>query len=142
MQKLRVCFGSNDGNNIATTHMGDTALFCIYDINADGEKSFVEQRDNIARQMDHAKTDKMKAVLELLSDTQVLVARQRSPNFVRIAAQTKYQPVIVEVDEIQQALKLLSDRYSVVLELVLQRQQGQLFETIPELSLGSREGEN
>ena len=92
--------------------------------------------------MDHAKTDKMKAVLELLSDTQVLVARQRSPNFVRIAAQTKYQPVIVEVDEIQQALKLLSDRYSVVLELVLQRQQGQLFETIPELSLGSREGEN
>ena len=59
MRKLRICIGSNDGNTIAKTHMGDTDFFYIYDlIEATGD-TFVEQRANIAKDMDHAQSDKV-----------------------------------------------------------------------------------
>ncbi len=31
MRKLRICIGSNDGENLAPTHMGDTEFFYLYD---------------------------------------------------------------------------------------------------------------
>ncbi len=133
MEKLRVCIGSNDGQDIAETHMGDTRFFVIYDIFPAKDHLLVEQRENIVRTLDHAKTDKMKAVLDLVSDAEILVARQRSPNFVRIAKQTKYQPVIVSATEITAVLSLLQDNFQSLSELVEQRQQGRFSETIPEL---------
>ena len=32
MKKIRLCIGSNDGENVAKTHMGDTEYFYIYDL--------------------------------------------------------------------------------------------------------------
>ena len=134
MQVLRVCIGSNDGMTIASTHMGDTSFFKIYGISEAGENTFVEQRENVAKQLDHAKSDKMKAILSLLSDTQILVAQQRSPNFIKIAKQTKYQPVIVAATEIEAVLQTLSAEFDSLLSYVRRREQGERFEIIPELS--------
>jgi hypothetical protein len=86
----------------------------------------------VAKELDHAKSDKMKIILDLLDDTQILVAQQRSPNFAKIAVQTRYQPVIVKYVEILDVLVALSDEYDTLLQLVERRQQGERFETIPE----------
>lgn len=142
MNALRVCVGSNDGRHIAETHMGDTDFFVIYDIYPGSESSFVEQRKNEAKDLDHAKSDKMKSILDLLSDTQILVAQQRSPNFVKIAAQTQYQPVIVKCVEILDVLVALSAEYETLRQLVERRQQGERFETIPEFAGHSQQGAN
>jgi len=142
MQALRVCIGSNDGRHIAETHMGDTDFFVIYDICPGSESSFVEQRKNVAKELDHAKSDKMKIILDLLDDTQILVAQQRSPNFVKIATQTQYQPVIVKYEEILDVLVTLSGEYEKLWHLVERRQQGEHFEIIPELGGPLQQGED
>ena len=134
MQALRVCIGSSDGRYIAETHMGDTDFFVIYDIGPGSESSFVEQRKNVAKELDHAKSDKMKIILDLLDDTQILVAQQRSPNFVKIATRTQYQPVIVKCVEILDVLMALSGEYETLRQLVERRQQGERFDTIPEFA--------
>lgn len=133
VQRLRVCIGTNDGHDIASTHMGDTGFFHIYDINKTGEISFVEQRENVAKELDHAKSDKMKAILNLISDTQILVAQQRSPNFIKIARQTKYQPVVVAATGIQAVLESLFSEFDTLSSYVMRREQGECFDMIPEL---------
>ena len=134
MRTLRICIGSNDGENIATTHMGDTEYFHIYDLVENTGGTFIEQRKNVARDMEHAQTDKMKAIITLINDADVFVAQQKSPNFIKIAKQTKYQPVVVNVENIEAILTLLEGEFNNIDSYVERRRSGEVFNTIPELS--------
>lgn len=133
MKQIRLCIGSNNGNTIAKTHMGDTEYFYIYDIFEDSEHSFVEKRTNVAKNMGHAKVEKMKGVLEIIKDSDILIARQKSPNFMKIAARTKYQPVVVKTEKIPDVLTTLCQSFDEIYERVTRRKNGELFDTILEL---------
>jgi predicted Fe-Mo cluster-binding NifX family protein len=133
MKQIRLCIGSNDGNNIAKTHMGDTEYFYIYDIFEDSEHSFVEKRTNIAKNMGHAKVEKMKGVLKIIKDSDILIARQKSPNFIKIAARTKHQPVVVKTEKIPDVLTTLCQSFDEIYERVTRRKNGELFDTVLEL---------
>ena len=133
MKQIRLCIGSNDGNTIAKTHMGDTEYFYIYDIFEDSEHSFVEKRTNTAKNMGHAKVEKMKGVLQIIKDSDILIARQKSPNFMKIAARTKYQPVVVKTEKIPDVLTTLCQSFDEIYERVTRRKNGELFDTILEL---------
>ncbi len=133
MRKMRICIGSNDGETIAKTHMGDTECFYLYDIVADTEHTFVGQRTNVAQDMEHDGLDKMKAIISLISDAEIFIAQQKSPNFVKIAKQTRYQPVVVKVETIQGILALLQSEFEKVYSYVERRRNGETFEAIPEL---------
>lgn len=133
MKQIRLCIGSNDGNTIAKTHMGDTEYFYIYDIFEDSEHSFVEKRTNVAKNMGHAKVEKMKGVLQIIKDSDILIARQKSPNFIKIAARTKYQPVVVKTEKIPDVLITLCQSFDEIHERVTRRKNGELFDTVLEL---------
>jgi predicted Fe-Mo cluster-binding NifX family protein len=131
MKKIRICIGSNDGETIAQTHMGDTESFCLYDLVASQGATFVEKRKNIAQEMDHDGADKMKAIISLVSDAEIFVARQKSPNFIKIAKNTRYQPVVVNIENIHDILALLQDEFAEVHSYVERRRNGETFEIIP-----------
>jgi len=133
VKQIRLCIGSNDGNNVAKTHMGDTEYFHIYDIFENQEYLFVEKRINTSKNMEHAKVEKMKGILKIVKDSDVLIARKKSPNFVRIAKQTKYQPVVVKTEKIPDVLIALCKSFDGIYELTTKRKSGELFDTIPEL---------
>ena len=133
MKKIRLCIGSNDGNNVAKTHMGDTEYFYIYDIFENFETQFIEKRANTSKDMEHAKAEKMKGILKIIKDADVLVARQKSPNFVKIAKNKKYQPVVVKTESIPDVLMTLHKSFDEIYELTTRRKSGELFDTIPEL---------
>ena len=133
MRKIRLCIGSNDGENIAKTHMGDTECFYIYDLFENSENKFIEKRINIAKDMEHAKADKMKEIIKLVKDTDVFVAQQKSPNFVRIANRTKYQPVVVKAEKISDIVIILHKSFQEIYSYVTKRKTGERFDTIPEL---------
>jgi len=133
MKQIRLCIGSNDGNTIAKTHMGDTEYFYIYDIFEDSEHSFVEKRTNVAKNMGHAKVEKMKEVLQIIKDSDILIARQKSPNFIKIAARTKHQPVVVKTEKIPDVLTTLCQSFDEIYEQITRRKNGELFDTILEL---------
>ena len=133
MKKIRLCIGSNDGNNIAKTHMGDTEYFYIYDIFENSEQLFIEKRVNTSINMGHVKVEKMKGVLKIIKDSDVLIAQQKSPNFVKIAKQTKYQPVVIKIEKIPDVLITLCKSFDEIYELTTKRKNGELFDTILEL---------
>jgi len=133
MDKLRICFGSSDGEFVADTHMGDTDSFYVYDVFAKGERKFIEARRNSVKELDHAKTGKMKRIIEIVNDGDIFAARQKSPNFINIAKNTKYQPVVVKADKISDALSIIEKSYEELMELVLRRKNGEVFNIIPEL---------
>ena len=133
MKRIRVCIGSNDGENIAATHMGDTDVFHIYDLFENGDSQLIERRSNTAKDMDHAKSDKMKEIIKIVKDVDVFVARQKSPNFVNIASKTRYQPVVVGSEALADVLSLLNTSFQEIYGCVSRRGNGELFDMIPEL---------
>lgn len=134
MRQLRICIGSNDGRNIANTHMGDTAFFLIYELTDDMKSKFIEQRTNTAKALDHAQTDKMKHILALVNDSDILVAQRNSPNFRKIAQQTEYQPVVVKADAIEAVLHLLLKHFEEMIGMVELRKVGKPVTEIPEFA--------
>jgi predicted Fe-Mo cluster-binding NifX family protein len=133
MKKIRLCIGSNDGENVAKVHMGDTEYFYIYDLFENLEHMFVEKRINTAKNMGHAKTEKMKGVIKIIEDSDVLVARKKSPNFIKIANRTKYQPVVVKAENISDVLMILHESFQEIYKYITRRKNGETFNTIPEL---------
>ncbi len=133
MRSFRVCIGSNDGDTIAPTHMGDTGFFYLYDFVEGRKGAFVGRRENVARNMEHAQADKMKVIISLVADAEIFIAQQKSPNFIKIAKQTRFQPVVVKVETIPDILTLLQDQFENVYAYVERRKNGETFETIPEL---------
>jgi len=107
MKKIRLCIGSNDGENIAKTHMGDTECFQIYDLFVYSENKLIEERINIAKDMEHATAEKMKVIIRSLKDLDVFVAQKKSRNFIKIAKRAKYQPIVVKAGKISDVLKVL-----------------------------------
>lgn len=131
MEKIILCVGTHDGNTIADTHMGDTRTFLIYELTADLQSRCIGQRQNIHQDLDHAQTDKMKRILELIKDVDILVARQKSPNFIKMAKQTRYQPVVVDTENIEEAIRQLRDHYAELKKLINHRRQGNFSAEIP-----------
>jgi hypothetical protein len=113
--------------------MGDTECFYIYDLFENSEPVFVDKRTNSARDMGHAKDDKMKEILKLAKDADVLVARQKSPNFLNIARKTKYLPVVVETERVSDVLTVLDRSFQEIFSLISRRRSGEYSDSILEL---------
>ncbi|MBN2312401.1 MAG: hypothetical protein JXM79_00635 [Sedimentisphaerales bacterium] len=134
MKTLRVCVGSNDGTSVAQTHMGDTLRFSIHDVSEDQRTTHIGDRKNTAVDLDHAGADKMKIIVQILDDVDLLVAAKNSPNFRRIAASTKHQPVLLpKVKTIQQALASIGYSFQQAFDLVTERRNGKRVEDVPML---------
>lgn len=131
MKTLRLCIGTNDEIHIANTHMGDTERFCIFEINEKGDSQFIETRKNTVKDMDHAKADKMSAILEIVKDVNILIAAEKSPNFIKIASTTNYQPIIIKTQAIKDALRIISKNWTEITKLVSRRQTAAYSVTIP-----------
>lgn len=134
MRKIRLCIGSNDGVTIAKSHMGDTECFYIYDLLENSVNTFIEKRTNVAKDMGHAKTSKMKRIIDLVQDADVFIAQKKSPNFVKIAKSTKYQPVVIEADRISEVLMILDESFQDIYSYIERRKNGEIFDTIPVLN--------
>ena len=133
MRKIRIALGSNDGEKIAPSHMGMAADFYIYDLSEDGCSSFVGKRENTSPKVEgkHGLPEKMKAVMEIFKDADVIVGRRKSPNFRNIGASTKFQPVVVEADKISAIIAKLANRFDEIYRLVEQRRKGHRSGQIP-----------
>ena len=131
MVKIRVAIGSENGVDIDNSHLGDIARFYLYDIDKDGNIEPVEYRDNPYQKMDHAGDNKMNKILSILKDVHVLIARQKSPNFRRIASKTKYQPVIIKKTSVDKSLETVARNFKEIKALVDKRTAKEISEEIP-----------
>ncbi len=133
MKQMRIALGSNDGENIVPTHMGEAEYFYIYDLFEDGKLDFIEKRENTSPQEEgkHGLAKKRKAAMEIFEGADVIIGRKMSPNFVKIAADTKFQPVIVKIDKISEIFEEITKHFDEIYRLVEQREKGDRAQKIP-----------
>ena len=136
MRKMRIALGSNDGKNILSGHMGEAKDFYLYDVFENGEIQFIEKRENTSPQEGgkHGLNEKRNAVMELLPDAEVFIGNKMSPNFVKIACNTKCQPVVVKINVISDAISALAKSFDKIYTLVEQRKHGNFFREIPKIN--------
>jgi len=115
--------------------MGMAEHFYVYDLFKGGNSSFVEKRKNTSPKAEgkHGLPEKMKAVMEIFKDADVIIGRRISPNFIKIAANTKFQPVVVEIDRISEITKEVAKSFDEIYSLVEQRKRGNRPREIPKL---------
>ncbi len=116
MYYLRMAIASEDGYELYGGHFGDSNYYLIYDLN--GERfEFIEQIKNSTKDFKEKKHgDERKAlkVSDLLNECEVFCGRAFGPNIKRIVK--KFVPVIVKVDKVEDALKILQENYEKILE--------------------------
>jgi len=135
MKKIRIALGSNDGENISPSHMGMAEDFYVYDLFEDGNSTFIEKRRNTSpnEKGKHGLPKKMKAIMEIFKDADTIIGRRISPNFINIAANTKFQPVVVETNKISEIMKEVTKSFDEIYNLVEQRKTGNRPKEIPKL---------
>lgn len=133
MNKLRIVIGSNDGENMVPTHMGDTDNFYVYDLFEDGKSILIERRKNTSPDENgkHGRSEKMNAILEIIKDSQVVIGMKMSPNFKNISAKTKFQPVVINISSIPAIMETLVKSFDRIYDLVQQKKQNIVSEEIP-----------
>lgn len=133
MNKMRIVIGSNDGENMVPTHMGDTDNFYIYDLFEDGKSILIERRENTSPDENgkHGRSEKMNAILEILKDSEVVIGMKMSPNFKNISAKTKFQPVVINISSIPTIMETLVKSFDRIYDLVQQKKQNIVIEEIP-----------
>ena len=132
MRKLKVMLGTNDGKEIFLGHPGDSDVFHIYELREDGSYEILREIKNEAKDMEeehhHGGTGKMKKVLKMIGDVDVILTRRNSPNLIRIAQNTDIQPIIVTVGSIEEGLKKLHEKFDEIYDMVQRRKSGERFE--------------
>ncbi len=136
MRKVRVVFGSDDGEKVKNSHMGDSPRFYLYDIFENGEFEFVEKRENSVKDMEHAGDGKLMKISDILKDAEVLVAMRKSPNFKKIASKLKFLPVVIGRNDIKEVIKIISGEFENIFTKVTERKNGVLNNSIFEIISG------
>ncbi len=117
MRVLRVAFGLNKNNGLTEEHYGESDKFAIYEVREDGSYRLIEYRDNNAKgiQEEHEKYHgdprKFKAVIEQLSDVNVLARFIMGPNLLRIKRQSDKVPFLTRTRDLNLALKRVAENF-------------------------------
>lgn len=133
MKEFIFVFGSSDGKIISNSHFGDSKNFYIYKLKDDGTFEFFKEIKNTVREMEHATINKMQSVLQLFNDgVDLLVVKKMSQNFFNIAKKTRYQPILVRLDDSDELFVLLKNKFEELFTLIEKRKIGKTDEYIPE----------
>ncbi|WP_258084873.1 NifB/NifX family molybdenum-iron cluster-binding protein [Thermococcus thermotolerans] len=117
MRCLRVAFGMENDETLTDSHYGDSKFFAIYRVCEDGSVKFLEKRHNKARDFKehdggHGNPKKFKAVINQLSDVDVLAAFRMGPNFIRIREGTDKVVVFTRTRELSTALRRIVKNFN------------------------------
>lgn len=99
-ERIKVAAGTDDGTDLTREHFGDAKLYYIYEVSRDGDYELLEIRENTTLSLEeedeeHGDPQKFRAVVELLKDVDVFLARAMGPNFLRVRDESPHVPFIV-----------------------------------------------
>jgi len=114
--ELLVAFGTDDGKNLNTDHVGMAKYFYVYKFSSDKEE-LVEKRKNVEFKGDesikHGDPAKARATSSVLKGVDVIVGRKFGPNLPRILK--KFVCVVARTDTIN-AIKIVRSNIERILE--------------------------
>lgn len=131
MNSFTIAIATNDDIHIADSHFGDAAFFLTYSI-SENSISQTSKKENTFQNADenHASSEKMKKVLSLLRNTDALISRKSSPNFLKIAEKSSVQPIIINYDSINEILLKIQSRFHEIAQAINEKQNNSIGEVI------------
>jgi len=85
--KLLIAFGTDDGKNLNSDHVGMAQYYYVYEFSS-GKERLVEKRENTRftgdENMKHGDPEKAKATSSALEGVDVIVGRKFGPNLLRL----------------------------------------------------------
>ena len=131
--KLKVMMATDDGENVFLGHPGDARYFRIYEVDEEGNSRLLKELENVARDMEegesHGSVGKMKRVLEILGDVDVILSTRNSPNLIRMAKETDIQPMVSpKVKTLEDGLRKVVENFEDLKYMVEKRKSGERFD--------------
>ncbi|HDJ89904.1 MAG TPA: dinitrogenase iron-molybdenum cofactor biosynthesis protein [Thermoprotei archaeon] len=122
---MRIAFGTDDGENLAKKHFGESRYFKIYEL-IDSEKIvFLETRENISgKEKGHGDPEKAKKISNILKDIDILVGYTFGPNLKRI--KKKFLPIVSRYERIDENIELIKQYLKTFIE-ELKRKDKRIF---------------
>ena len=115
--KLLIAFGTDDGKNFNSDHVGMARYFYVYQF-CDGKEKLVEQRENVRfkgdETMKHGDPEKAKATSSALEGVDVLVGRKFGPNLLRLLG--RFVCVLVRTNTIATAIEAIHNNMDRIAE--------------------------
>lgn len=132
MKSMKIAIGITSGKINLKAHAGDNPYFNIYELYEDGTYKLLKEIENKApEEKKHADERKMRGVMELLGDIDVIVGGLMSPNFLNLRDKTKIQPVLSKIEDIDIFLNSLYLKFDYIYGLIKKRKRGEFPKEIP-----------
>jgi len=117
MEKIKVAFATDNGENFIDRHFGDAKFYDIYEINKT-KFDFLKRLHNTVEEKEevHADPQKAKGITELLKNegVKIVVSKIFGPNIKRI--KKKFLCIIMDNDTIDESLLFLCKKTNTLLE--------------------------
>lgn len=115
--ELLIAFGTDDGVNLKSDHVGMAKYFYVYRF-SNGKEELVEQRENVKFKgddsMKHGDPEKAKATSSALENVDVLVGRRFGPNLPRLVK--KFVCIVARTDTIANAIVVVHNSMDSIVE--------------------------
>ncbi len=136
MERLAVIFGTFKDGTLWEKHFGDSEKFVKFYIYPDKDPVYDGEAENKMRDFDeeHDSAGKLSEVIKSLGSCDCVAAVSMSPNFKRMAAEKKIQPVVVKAKNREEILNTLKVNFSGIEELVVKRANGIMEKEVPVIS--------
>ena len=134
MRCITLAIGVTSGKIDVKKHAGDNPMFYIYEFCEDGKYKLLKEVENTApEEKKHADEKKMKGVMSLLGDIDIIVGGLMSPNFLNIRDKTPIQPIVSKISDIEEFFQELKSNFDYIYDLVEKRRNGERPKEIPTL---------
>jgi len=124
---------TEDGVRVFLGHPGEADYFRIYELQENGDHKLLKELKNEAKDMEeegkHGSVGKMRKVLKMIGDVDIILSTRNSPNLIRMAKETEIQPVISpRLETLEEGLKKLVENFEVLSDMVKRRKKGERFD--------------
>ncbi|MCK5686806.1 hypothetical protein KAJ27_21895 [bacterium] len=135
MNSFKFVFASNDGIELNSLHFGDSKIFYIYEIHADGtiafEREFKNEFQDIDEMSSHGSKVKRQSIISLLGkDINFIISNKMSPNFVKINKNTKVCPIVSEIKNIDKIIGYLKSNFQQLEKIMKSKSDNQKTEIL------------
>ena len=134
MRCIKLAIGVTSGKIDVKKHAGDNPIFYIYEFCENGKYKLLKEIENTApEEKKHADEKKMRGVISILGDIDIIVGGLMSPNFLNIRDKTSIQPIVSKISNIEEFFQELKLNFDYIYDLVEKRRNGERPREVPTL---------
>jgi len=135
MNSIKFVIGLNSKKEYNKGHFGDSSTFRVYESSLKSAPRLIEEITNEDKDFDkgHDSSEKLSAVKLAVKSANVAIAYTKSPNFKKMAAESKIQPIVIKRENESEVVDVVAANLRMIIALSAKRNSGVREKAIPKL---------